>query len=174
MLEENKDMTTMRTLILTGIISIAILGVANFPAILRLTNAQEMIAPCTANAATAEKKHMVVRLGHYTDDLHAAAMAVGFAKTLQERGQKVTLMLTLEGVRLADARTPQDLRWGHGEDIAKAYDGFRKAGGDIIVCPHCAEAAGIDEKSLRPGARLGKEGNDLVDVLIAADTVIDF
>jgi hypothetical protein len=40
MLEENKDMTTMRTLILTGIISIAILGVANFPAILRLPNAQ--------------------------------------------------------------------------------------------------------------------------------------
>ena len=42
------------------------------------------------------------------------------------------------------------------------------------MCPHCAEAAGIDEKSLRPGARFGKEGNDLVDVLIAADKVVDF
>jgi len=44
----------------------------------------------------------------------------------------------------------------------------------VIVCPHCAEAAGIDEKSLRPGARFGKEGNDLVDTLIAADKVVDF
>jgi predicted peroxiredoxin len=167
-------MTKMRTLILTSIISIAVLSAANFPGILGRTNAQEIGAPCTANAATTEKKHIVVCLGHYTDDLHAAPMAVSFAKTMQERGQKVTLMLTLEGVRLADARTPQDLRWEHGEDIAKAYDGFRKAGGDIIVCPHCAEAVGIDEKSLRPGARFGKDGNDLVDVLIAADTVIDF
>ncbi|NOT52975.1 MAG: DsrE family protein [Deltaproteobacteria bacterium] len=133
-----------------------------------------LIAPCTASAATAPQKHIVVRLGHYTDDLHAAGMAVGFAKTMQERGQKVTLMLTLEGVRLADARTPQDLKWGHGDEIGKVYEGFRKAGGEIIVCPHCAEAAGIDEKSLRPGAVFGKEGHDLVDVLIAADKVVDF
>jgi predicted peroxiredoxin len=138
------------------------------------TEAADIIAPCTASAASAPQKHIVVRLGHYTDDLHAAGMAVGFAKTMQERGQKVTLMLTLEGVRLADVRTPQDLKWGHGEEISKAYEGFRKAGGEIIVCPHCAEAAGIDEKSLRPGARFGKEGNDLVDVLIAADKVVDF
>lgn len=134
----------------------------------------DITAPCTASAAGTPQKHIVVRLGHYTDDLHAASMAVGFAKTMQERGQKVTLMLTLEGVRLADARTPQDLKWGRGDKISKAYDGFRKAGGEIIVCPHCAAAAGIDEKSLRPGARFGKEGNDLVDVLIAADKVVDF
>lgn len=134
----------------------------------------DIIAPCTADAASTPKKHIVVRLGHYTDDLHAASMAVGFAKTLQERGQKVTLMLTLEGVRLADTRTPQDLRWGHGDEIDKAYEGFRKAGGEIIVCPHCAAVVGMDEKSLRPGARFGKEGNDLVDVLIAADKVVDF
>lgn len=136
--------------------------------------AVDIAAPCTADAADTPRKHVVVRLGHYTDDLHAASMAVRFAKTLQERGQKVTLMLTLEGVRLADVRTPQDLKWGHGEEIGKAYDGFRQAGGEVIVCPHCAAAVGIDEKSLRPGARFGKEGDDLVDVLIAADKVIDF
>lgn len=134
----------------------------------------DIIAPCTASTATAEKKHIVVRLGHYTDDLHAASMAVGMAKTLQERGQKVTLMLTLEGVRLADIRTPQDLRWGHGDDIAKAYSAFIEAGGEVIVCPHCANAAGFDEKSLRPGARMARQGNDLADVIIAADKVLDF
>ncbi|MCS6924546.1 MAG: DsrE family protein [Candidatus Binatia bacterium] len=136
--------------------------------------AVDIAAPCTATAAETPQKHIVVRLSHYTDDLHAASMAVGFAKTLQERGQKVTLMLTLEGVRLADVRAPQDLKWGRGDEIGKAYDGFRQAGGEVIVCPHCAAAAGIDEKSLRPGARFGKQGNDLVDVLIAADKVIDF
>jgi predicted peroxiredoxin len=81
---------------------------------------------------------------------------------------------TLEGVRLADTRTPQDLRWGHGDDIAKAYKAFIEAGGEVIVCPHCAKAAGFDEKSLRPGARMAKQGNDLADVIIAADKVLDF
>jgi predicted peroxiredoxin len=158
--------------IVTG--TVVALIVSGFAGIVLRTNAAEVLAPCTANAATADKKHIVVRLGHYTDDLHAAGMAVGFAKTMQERGQKVTLMLTLEGVRLADTRTPQDLKWGHGDVLSKAYDGLIQAGGEVIVCPHCAAAAGIDEKSLRPGARFGKEGNDLVDVLIAADKVIDF
>lgn len=137
--------------------------------------AAEIIAPCTANAAAETKKqHIVVHLNHYTDDLHAASMAVGLAKTMQERGQKVTLMLVLEGVRLADVRQPQDLSWGHGDEIAKAYDAFVKAGGEVIVCPHCAKAAGFDGKSLRPGARMSKEGDDLADVTIAADKVLDF
>jgi len=167
-------MKRTNTLILSTVIISAIAFASSTFRMAFSADPADIIAPCTANAATTPVKHIVVRLGHYTDDLHAAGMAVGFAKTMQERGQKVTLMLTLEGVRLADARTPQDLKWGHGDEISKAYDGLRKAGGEIIVCPHCAEAAGIDEKSLRPGARFGKEGNDLVDVLIAADKVVDF
>jgi predicted peroxiredoxin len=168
------DSKKVKIIAVSLLVGITLFTVGHF-GLLPSTGAEDILAPCTASAASETKKqHIVVRLGHYTDDLHAAGMAVGFAKTMQERGQKVTLMLTLEGVRLADARTPQDLKWGHGDEIGKAYDGFRKAGGEVIVCPHCAEAAGIDEKSLRPGARFGKEGNDLVDVLIAADKVVDF
>lgn len=134
----------------------------------------DIIAPCTASAATEKKQNIVIHLNHYTDDLHAASMAVGLAKTMQERGHKVTLMLILEGVRLADSRTPQDLSWGHGDEVSKSYEAFVKAGGEVIVCLHCAKAAGFDEKSLRPGARMGKEGNDLADSIIAADKVLDF
>jgi predicted peroxiredoxin len=164
--------TTWRIATISLGVLVLLVGIPNLS---RQISAVDMITPCTAGeTSTKPARHLVVRLGHYTDDLHAAGMAVGFAKTMQERGQKVTLMLTLEGVRLADTRTPQDLRWGHGEEIAKAYNGFIKAGGEIVVCPHCAAAAGLDEKSLRPGARFGREGSDLVDVLIAADKVVDF
>ena len=62
----------------------------------------------------------------------------------------------------------------YGDEIIKMYDAFVKAGGEVIVCPHCAKAAGFDEKSRRPGARMSKEGDDLADVLIAADKVVDF
>jgi predicted peroxiredoxin len=168
------DSSKLKVIVASLLVSGTLFTVGHFGSSLS-TGAEDILAPCTASAASETKKqHIVVRLGHYTDDLHAANMAVGFAKTMQERGQKVTLMLTLEGVRLADARTPQDLKWGHGDEIGKAYEDFRKVGGEIIVCPHCAEAVGLDEKSLRPGSRFGKEGNDLVDVLIAADKVVDF
>jgi predicted peroxiredoxin len=92
---------------------------------------------------------------------------------MQGRGAQVTLMLDLEGVRLADVRQPNELQWGHGGTVAEAYDAFVKAGGKIMVCHHCAMAAGIDEKSLRPGAQMAKDGG-LSDLIIAADKVLDY
>jgi predicted peroxiredoxin len=92
---------------------------------------------------------------------------------MQGQGAQVTLMLDLEGVRLADARQPNDLRWGYGGTVAEAYDAFVKAGGKIRVCHHCARAAGIDEKSLRPNTQMAEEGG-LADLIIAADKVLDY
>ena len=126
------------------------------------THAVDIIAPCTAGAATEKKQNVVVHPNHYTDDLHAASMAVGLAKTMQERGHKVTLMLILEGVRLADSRTPQDLSCGHGDDISKAYDAFVKAGGEVIVCPHCAKAK----------ETLTQKGFDFEEIVLSKDASI--
>jgi predicted peroxiredoxin len=125
------------------------------------------------SAGAQDKQQIVVHLRHYTDDLHAVLMALRVAGITQGKGAQVTLMLDLEGVRLADARQPNDLQWGHGGTVAEAYDAFVKAGGKILVCRHCAMAAGIDEKSLRPGAQMAQEGG-LADLIMAADKVLDY
>ena len=119
------------------------------------------------------KQQIVVHLKHYTDDLHAALMALTIAELMQSKGAQVTLMLDLEGVRLADARQPLDLQWGQGSTAAKAYDAFVKAGGKVMVCGHCAMAVGLDEKSLRPGAQMAQEGG-LAELIIAANKVLDY
>ncbi|HSF30385.1 MAG TPA: hypothetical protein VLK82_07930 [Candidatus Tectomicrobia bacterium] len=55
-------------------------------------------------AGVQDKQQIVVHPKHYTDDLHAVFMALGIAGLMQGKGAQVTLMLDLEGVRLADAR----------------------------------------------------------------------
>ena len=119
------------------------------------------------------KQKVVVHLTHYTDNLHAVKMAVHLANKMQEMGAEVTLLLDLEGVRLADSRQPGDLVWGHGEPISKELAAFVKAGGEMLLCPHCAEYAGITPANLRPGARIGQMG-ELPKVILEATKVLDY
>ncbi len=133
-----------------------------------------------APAATAAQQKVVVHLSHYSDDLHRVAMALKLATAMQSQGAQVTLLLDVEGVRLADARQPQELSWGFKDmpTVAEQYDAFIEAGGEVLVCPMCAKAAGLDAASLRPGARLGmmdaEHGSELAEVILAADKVLDY
>jgi predicted peroxiredoxin len=119
------------------------------------------------------KQRVVVHLTHYTDNLHAVKMAVHLANMMQGMGADVTLLLDLEGVRLADSRQPHDLIWGKGEPISIELASFVKAGGRMLLCPHCSEHAGITAANLRPGARIGKT-KELPEVILGADKVLDY
>lgn len=130
-------------------------------------------AGCSGDAtAQANRQSVVVHISHYSDNLHAASMGLSLATNLLG-GAKVTLFLDLEGVRLADTRAPQGLRWGDSAPIAELYDGFVKAGGSVVICAHCAHAAGLEAASLRPGARIGSD-DEVRALFLAADKVIDF
>ena len=130
-----------------------------------------------ASPASAEQpkkpQKVVIHLKHYSDNLHAVSMALKLGTALQKKGAEVTLMLDLEGVRLADTRQPQDLRWGGETLIGTYYEAFVKAGGKAVICPHCAHATGMKEKDVRSGARLGDEG-DLAQLILDADKVLDY
>jgi sulfur relay (sulfurtransferase) complex TusBCD TusD component (DsrE family) len=100
-------------------------------------------------------------------------MAVHFAQYLQEQGADVTLLLDVDGVRLAEqgqAKAPGTTN----AQISTYYDGFVKAGGKVLVCPHCAAVAGLTAQNLRPGAHLGKDLGELADVFLAADKTLDY
>ncbi len=74
--------------------------------------------PGNGQAKTGQK--IVVHLSHYADDSHAAMMAVHFAQYLQEHGADVTLMLDVDGVRLADKSQAQST--GSGMNGANHHD----------------------------------------------------
>ena len=119
------------------------------------------------------KQKIVVHLSHFTDDLHAAFMAVKLAGAMKDKGADVTLFVDLEGARLADARQPQDMRWGHSDALSVYYAALIKKGGRVLVCPHCAKAAGLTADSLRDGAKIGNEG-EVAALLLAADKILDY
>ena len=82
--------------------------------------------------------------------------------------------LDLEGVRLADQRQPNDLRWGSNKSSLKSlYLVYVKAGGKVLVCPHCAKAQGLTRKSLRAGAKIAAP-EQLATLLLEADKILDY
>lgn len=132
--------------------------------------------PSASPTLAFEKGHtqdIIVKLDHFTDDLHSTFMGMKLATGLQERGNHVTIFLNLEAVRLADKRHPLDLGWGHTPSLQAVYEAFVKAGGRILVCPHCAEVTGLTSKNLRDGAKIAGH-KELLEHLEKADKVIGY
>ena len=125
-----------------------------------------------AGETRAEAQEIVVHLGSFTNDLHAAFMALSLATNLQQSGASVTLFLDREGVRMADSRRG-DLTWGDSGAIADDLAAFSAAGGAIVLCPHCAHLGGVDAASLRPGAHIATP-EEVAGLFLSADKVIDF
>jgi predicted peroxiredoxin len=121
-----------------------------------------------------DKTLTVVHLGQGTNDLHSVTMGLSIATALAKRpGSTVTLFLDREGVRVADRRTPGDLRWGTSPTLDQLFAGFVAAGGDVLVCPHCAQAVGLGKDDLRKGAKIGTE-DEVASRMLAADRILDY
>lgn len=117
---------------------------------------------------------VVVKVSQATNDLHSVFMAVKLATVTARRGHPTTLFVNLEAVRLFVKSQPAELRWGTMESsLSDMLDAYAKAGGKILVCPHCAKAAGIDAKQLAHGARLAS-ADQVGDLFSAAGKVIDY
>lgn len=131
-------------------------------------------AATTAKAATAAKSTpTVIHLSHFADNLHATLMALKVTRAVQKQKVPVVLFLDLEGVRLADKRQPQDLRWGTSEPVAAYFDAFVKDGGKVLVCPHCAPMAGLDSKNLRENSRIATE-EEIGEMVVEAQKIMDY
>lgn len=126
-----------------------------------------------AAKAGQETPKVVINLKQGTNDLRAASMAMELAIALLDKGADVTIYANLEGVRVFDARQP-DQRCSMGDvSIGQLYERFIAGGGAVLVCPLCAEVAGIRPDNLRAGAKLGTMA-EVADVMLAADQVIDY
>lgn len=130
--------------------------------------------PTTASATPQKQQNFLFKLTHFTDNLHAVMMTFGMANGLLAQGQKVTILLVMDGAQLANKSQPLNLQWGNKEhDLAFMYDEFMKNGGKIYACPSCSNVLGIDASNLRPGITLAEKGV-IPTLLIDADKVIDY
>ena len=121
-----------------------------------------------------KSQNIVIHLKHYTDDFQAAFMALGLSNKLQAKGHKVKLLLSLRGVSLANKNQPHSHKLTEkGPRLSDLYKKFIKAGGEVIVCPHCSMMAGLKADQLMPGAKISSKG-DFLNAIVDAEKVIDW
>lgn len=130
-----------------------------------------LVSTAGADEKSQPKDTVLIHLSSYSDNLHAVSMALKIGHMLSINETSVTLFLDLEGVRLADKNQPQTLLWGKGDTIEKLYTAYVNAGGMVLVCPHCADAAGVVD--LREGAEIANQ-KSLVMVIKNADKILDY
>ena len=130
-----------------------------------------LLALFTAASAHAQEKRVVVHIGQYSNDLHSMAMGLGLANNLQEASADVTIFLDREAVRIADRGQPY-LVYGD-TDVGALMESFVEGGGEVVVCPHCAELGGVERSELRPGMQLGTM-ESIARLFLDADLVIDY
>lgn len=149
-----------------------------FVAAALLTSVGLLSPVCTTVVAQATAARpgssVMVHLGSFTNDLHAAKMALKVATAMRAQGATVVLFVDREGVRLADSRQPLTQVYGDGDSFEKMYTAFVAAGGTVLVCPHCAQEVGLTSALLRRGATLAPDATALAKAILAADRVIDF
>lgn len=119
-------------------------------------------------------QRIVIHLTHAADNVTAAAMALRLGAALQAKGAQTTLFLDLEGARIVDTRQPLDITTRRGKPLGEIYDAFVQAGGNALVCPHCAAAIGLSAETLRPGARIAADDAELADLILEADKILDY
>jgi hypothetical protein len=89
--------------------TLALLGlVAALSTTLSITPTSIAAQPAAARSAGS----VMVHLGSFTNDLHAAKMALKVATAMRQQGASVVLFVDREGVRLADTRQPIGLIYG--------------------------------------------------------------
>ena len=111
-----------------------------------------LATPRTKGPNMAEK--VLVNLATGLEDPERVTVALLVAGAAVERGREVAMFLTKDAVRLA---LP-----GHAEGVAcdgcppleRLFEQFSQGGGELLVCPYCANARKLDAEGFVANARL--------------------
>lgn len=97
---------------------------------------------------------IVVSLTHSSDDPDRASVAMVVAGAAVASGQKTSVFLSSEGVRLARKGEAEQLHEEGFSPMSELLAGFVDAGGELLVCSPCAKKRGIGPDDLVPGAAI--------------------
>ena len=98
---------------------------------------------------------VVVNLATGLEDAERVTIAFLVAVPPAERGKKVTMFLTKDAVRLALPGGAEGVACEGCPPIERLFEQYAAAGGELLVCPICFNARGLDEADLVPNARFG-------------------
>lgn len=98
--------------------------------------------------------HVLIHTTHGKEDLERVSLAFVAANTALVSGQQATMLLTIEGVRVATQGYAQGLQADGFAPLGELITQFVQGGGAIWVCGACAKPRQITEADLIPGAHI--------------------
>jgi predicted peroxiredoxin len=98
---------------------------------------------------------VVVNLSTGHEDADRVTVAFLVATAAAERGRPTAIFTTKEAVRLGMPGYAEAIQSAGAPPVARLFGQFFHRGGELLLCPICFDARGLDEQSIVPGARLG-------------------
>lgn len=98
--------------------------------------------------------HFLIHCTHADDDPERATLAFIVANVAASADQSVVVLLTIEGVWLAQPGRADGLHKDGFPALKDVMQQFLANGGQIWACGTCAKPRGIGEAGLIPGARI--------------------
>jgi len=98
--------------------------------------------------------HVLIHNTHGKEDIERVSLAFVAANTALVSGQQATVLLTIEGVRVATQGYAQGLHAEGFAPLSEILAQFVNGNGTIWVCGACAKPRQISETDLIPGAHI--------------------
>lgn len=108
---------------------------------------------------------LVINATRASDDPERATLPFILGTTALSAEQQCTIVLTIEGVRLATKGYADDIAEEGFRPLGELVEEFVREGGEIWACGACCKPRGITEEHLREGARIVGAAN-VVEVLL--------
>jgi predicted peroxiredoxin len=98
---------------------------------------------------------VVINLATGLEDAERVTVAFLVGGAAAEQGRKVLMFLTKEAVRLGLPGFADAVACETCPPLARLFEQYAAAGGELLVCPICFSARKLDEQQLVANARLG-------------------
>jgi uncharacterized protein len=98
--------------------------------------------------------HVMIHNTQGTENVERASLAFVAANIALTSGQEATVLLTIEGVRVATRNYADGLQAEGFPPLPELLSQFVHGGGQLWVCGACAKPRGISEADLVEGARI--------------------
>lgn len=98
--------------------------------------------------------HIMIHNSRAKEDAERASLAVIVGNTALSSGQEATLLLTLEGVRVATKGYAEGVQAQDFAPLSELIQQFTSRGGKIWVCGACAKPRQITQEHLVEGAQI--------------------
>jgi predicted peroxiredoxin len=100
------------------------------------------------------KRKVVVNLATGHEDADRVTVAFLVATAALEQGREVAMFTTKEAVRLGLPGYANAIESAGSPPVSRLFEQYLQGGGELLLCPICFNARGLDEEGIVDGARL--------------------